>query len=174
MIHDEFLREYQKDTLSVNLNWLKNFQLIEITKINILSLAQKIYDPIRIISPVLSSLKHRYKPYGKMNPLGIGAINKTFLTWYNELFILKEISVSRWIHTGSEKRKAVSIHTFCDASSQAYVFVQIQTPSFPEVYLLASKSRIAPVIQITIPRLELIVSTVRSRLCTTSVIDGRI
>ncbi len=95
-----------------------------------------------------------------------------FLSWYKELVFLKEISIPRWFSYDVDKE--FSVHTFCDASLQAYsatVFIRMQTTTDVQVHLLASKARVTPVKNVTIPRLELIAATVGARLCT-SVLNG--
>lgn len=72
-------------------------------------------------------------------------------------------TIPRWI----DMKSAVAIHGFADASELAYgavVYVQCKTELGMKMYMLASKSRIAPVKTLTIPRLELCAGVLLSKL----------
>lgn len=76
---------------------------------------------------------------------------------------LQQLKIPRWINMKS----AVPIHGFADASELAYgavVYVQCKTELGMKMYMLASKSRIAPVKTLTIPRLELCAGVLLSKL----------
>ncbi|XP_055714258.1 uncharacterized protein LOC129808506 [Phlebotomus papatasi] len=70
---------------------------------------------------------------------------------------IKDVSIPRWISCFQSPDR-VELHTFCDASTRAYgVAVYIVTGSGDEscARLLLAKSRVAPLSQLTIPKLEL-------------------
>ncbi|XP_011705757.1 PREDICTED: uncharacterized protein LOC105460953 [Wasmannia auropunctata] len=61
----------------------------------------------------------------------------------------------------------LTLHTFCDASQSAYavvIFIRIERHTGVEVQFVQAKSRVAPVKNITIPRLELLAATIATRL----------
>lgn len=165
------------DTLTLNLEWMDNFVVGQVTKRIILSVAQKIFDPIGIASPVLLIPRlwlQKLWRNGILWDTETDAGTRTeFLTWYQHLSLLKNLKVPRWFFHVRDNSK-VSIHTFCDASGLAYgavVFIRIQNKHEVKVCLLAAKARVAPIKAVTIPRLELIAAVVGARLCK-SVRDG--
>ncbi|GBN33179.1 hypothetical protein AVEN_98701-1 [Araneus ventricosus] len=87
-------------------------------------------------------------------------LKKEFLKWLLELKILEEIHFSRWINVTSENLKHCTIHTFCDASKEAYaaaVYLILQEEEgYVKMSLLAAKSGIAPLRCGTVPRMELL------------------
>ncbi|XP_043862640.1 uncharacterized protein LOC122756616 [Drosophila santomea] len=69
---------------------------------------------------------------------------------------LKEIRIPRWVRFHPAAK--LQYHAFCDASQDAYgaaIFVRIETKEGCCTHLLTSKTRVAPVRSISIPRLEL-------------------
>ncbi|GBN14031.1 hypothetical protein AVEN_249371-1 [Araneus ventricosus] len=78
-----------------------------------------------------------------------------------------------WINVTEENLKHCTIHTFCDASKEAYavvVFLILEECSI-KLPLLVAKSRIAPLSGGTIPCMELLAALVGARL-TNSVIEA--
>lgn len=76
------------------------------------------------------------------------------------------IRIPRWLKTDSLEQ--VQIHGFSDASKKAYgavIYVRTIEPSGKvHTNLLIAKSRIAPLDEVTIPRLELMAADLLSRL----------
>ena len=80
-----------------------------------------------------------------------------FSNFQADIRSLGHLSIPRWIATRSSAR--VEIHGFCDASENAYdACVYARTTELlgdTKVCLLCSKSRVAPLKCISLPRLEL-------------------
>uniref|UniRef100_A0ABD2W5E6 Reverse transcriptase domain-containing protein n=1 Tax=Trichogramma kaykai TaxID=54128 RepID=A0ABD2W5E6_9HYME len=160
----------QKDTLRLNRRIFSFDVPHSLTKRNILSLANKIFDPIRVTTPV-SLLPKRMlqdlwaEKYGWDTELDY--VKKTeFTSWVNELHFLKELELTRYIGEGE-----LTIHAFGDASASAYsaaIFARVENEKGVSVQLLNAKSRIAPKTN-TIPRLELMAATIEARLANTVV-----
>ncbi|KAJ8968554.1 hypothetical protein NQ317_001752 [Molorchus minor] len=94
-------------------------------------------------------------------------IETAFKRWASDLPYLLKIRIPRWISMGGPDIQDITIHTFCDASQKAYaavVFCRIVKDDQVSVYLLAAKSRVAPLRRLTIPRLELMGATIGVRL----------
>ncbi|GBM45477.1 hypothetical protein AVEN_210214-1 [Araneus ventricosus] len=80
----------------------------------------------------------------------------------------------KWINVAAENLKHCTIHTFCDASEEAYgpvAFLRLKEESSVKLSLFAVKSRISPLRGGTIPRMELLAGLVGARL-TNSVIEA--
>ncbi|GBL99651.1 hypothetical protein AVEN_68896-1 [Araneus ventricosus] len=92
--------------------------------------------------------------------------NTEWQSFLNSLKFLNLINVPRWIL--SEQSISVELHGFADASELAYgavIYVKsINSYGGSEVKLLISKSRVAPLKFVTIPRLELCAAVLLSKL----------
>ncbi|GFV98841.1 uncharacterized protein TNCV_2913581 [Trichonephila clavipes] len=89
-------------------------------------------------------------------------VNK-FMKWSNEMYLLKEVTVPRYIAINETSE----LHIFVDASKSSYgacVFVRTVVENDAKVTLLCSKARVAPLKSLTIPRLELMSCCLGARL----------
>ena len=81
---------------------------------------------------------------------------------------VKPLTLPRCYYAGTEGEVIASeLHGFCDASAKAYgavVFLRIVTTCASYVRFVSSKTRVAPLSEQTIPRLELLSAVVLSRL----------
>ena len=79
--------------------------------------------------------------------------------WINDLKIVKDFRLSRCHQNINFQTNSAELHIFCDASSKAYAAVAywrfIQMNGSFHVSIIMSKSRVAPLKVMTIPRLEL-------------------
>jgi hypothetical protein len=94
-------------------------------------------------------------------------VKSDFLTWLQELPLLEEVKISCWLRGVEERVVNCSLHTFCDTSKAAYaaaVFVRLEYNTCVQVKLVQARSRVSPLKQLTIPRLELLAATVGARL----------
>lgn len=128
-----------------------------ITKRNILSDVAKIFDPLGWISPcvikakiLIQTLWHEKCDWDQPLP------SQYEDTWREIREGLQSISnnikISRWLHTITES--SIEIHGFSDASQKAYsAAIYLKTGN--HVNLLFAKTRVAPLKQVSLPRLEL-------------------
>ncbi|GFS83096.1 pro-Pol polyprotein [Trichonephila clavipes] len=90
----------------------------------------------------------------------LSVIREKFEQWCSEASILCELQIPRYAQQcDSVNCPECEIHTFSDASIKAYgavSYVRLRTFDKISVHLLASKSRVAPLKVLTLPRLELI------------------
>lgn len=132
-----------------------------ITKRTILSLIAKLFDPLGLLSPIIIKAKVLIQELwiqkvGWDDPLPIH-INNKWINFVTELTDVNNINIPRWI--GSSPNHNLQIHGFCDASQQAYaasVYLR-STNEKKEIttILILSKTKVAPLKRLTIPRLEL-------------------
>jgi hypothetical protein len=143
----------------------------KITKRVILSQAQKIFDPIGILSPALLIPKLTIQRMWEKKVGWDEELNKEdsrdFLEWRAEVADLECIRIPRCVNGEPELRKNFQLHTYCDASKYAYaavVFLRVEEGDEVSVQLLQAKTRVAPLKSTTIPRLELLGCTIAARL----------
>lgn len=165
------LWDSKQDTLQVNVDTLKPLPS-KITKRCILSVAQTVFDPIGFTSPVMLKPKLILRELWNSN-LGwdecVGdEVSYRFLDWMDQLRFLDDAKIPRWVLNTTDTGKGKwSVHTFCDASELAYataVFLRVETEKGVSVQLIQAKTRVAPVKNMTIPRLELLAALIGTRL----------
>ncbi|KAJ8909413.1 hypothetical protein NQ315_017032 [Exocentrus adspersus] len=162
------------DTLSISEECLKNNPKLDnslMTKRIILSMAQRVFDVIGFTCPATLVPKLLLQKAWEKNlrwdePAG-EEIAKPFREWLELLPCLLKIEVPRWINTGASDGQHIELHTFCDASKNAFaavVFLRVSQNDHVKVHILAAKTRVAPVRKLTIPRLELLAAVIGARL----------
>ncbi|XP_043063103.1 uncharacterized protein LOC122319617 [Drosophila yakuba] len=130
------------------------------TKREVLSQIAKLFDPAGWLSPFVVRAKIfmqkiwlRELGWDQPLPRDLATQWREFLEGYPAL---KEIRIPRWVRFHPAAK--LQYHAFCDASQDAYgaaIFVRIETKEGCCTHLLTSKTRVAPVRSISIPRLEL-------------------
>ncbi|KAL0839095.1 hypothetical protein ABMA28_017074 [Loxostege sticticalis] len=133
----------------------------EITKRTVLCDIAKIYDPAGWLAPVVILAK------GMLQKLWIHKIEwddylpdvllQEWLTFRNQLINMPTVELKRWIGFTDNNVK-VELHGFSDASTIAYaavVYCRVITLDGITVTIIEAKTRVAPVKQVSLPRLEL-------------------
>ncbi|GFW41125.1 reverse transcriptase domain-containing protein [Trichonephila clavipes] len=85
-------------------------------------------------------------------------IHAVWSQWWLELPFLSELKIPRKILDSSGDSSEVQIHTFSDTSQKAYgaaAFLRVKHKDRVSVDLVTSKSRVAPLKRLSLPRLEL-------------------
>lgn len=150
----------QKDNFELNLNVNGSNEII--TKRNVLSTIAKTFDPLGWLAPGIILLKVF------MQKLWLAGIDwdedlptdlKNEWNTYLDHFTHSEIiQFPRWLGV-SENINKLELHGFSDASCAAYagvVYLRVWgNDGVVKVYLVMAKSKVAPVKQISLPRLEL-------------------
>ena len=134
------------------------------TKRGILSTLATLFDPLGVISPISVTAKVLLQDLciqkiGWDDPIPKDKI-KVWIDWLDDLEKVQSIRLPRCLYDKSEGEIFnCQIHGFGDASSKAYcavIYLVYQTNKGVESRLLCSKTRVAPLKELTIPRLELL------------------
>ncbi|GFT72511.1 integrase catalytic domain-containing protein [Trichonephila clavipes] len=139
----------------------------KITKRLILSIVNSIFDPIGILKPAMLVPKimlqesWRLKiPWDEVLP---SDIQNEFCKWESSMLLLKNVSLPRYVEINASSE----LHVFVDASKGAYaacIFVRTVSSSEVKLNLMRAKCRVAPLKQLSTPRLELMACCIGSRL----------
>jgi hypothetical protein len=138
------------------------------TKRQILSESSRVFDPLGLISPVtvlfkiiLQKLWLKKCEWDEADP----DISKIWEKLRNSLVHLKMLKVPRLIDI---KSPHIELHGFSDASELAYaavVYSRITTAENEHyITIITSKTKVSPIKQISIPRLELCAAVLLSKL----------
>ncbi|CAH2088129.1 unnamed protein product [Euphydryas editha] len=152
---------------TVNLPQLTN---TPVTKRAVISDIARLFDPLGWLAPSIVLAKIFIQ---KLWLAGIGwdeqlstELLQEWHTYRQELSLLTEVMLPRWLGTNSGDD--LELHGFCDASKAAYSAVvylrMIDVAGKVKVALLVAKTRVAPIKQISIPRLELCGAVLLSKL----------
>ncbi|XP_059225803.1 uncharacterized protein LOC131997935 [Stomoxys calcitrans] len=135
------------------------------TKREVFSEISKIFDPAGWLAPivVLAKILMRHVWLSKVD-WDEKITSKCFQDWKNlldDFSTINSIQIPRWISYAPSFR--IQFHAFCDASENAYaavIYSRVEDESrHVSVNLLTSKSRVAPVKCLSIPKLELLGAT---------------
>ncbi|GFX53081.1 uncharacterized protein TNCV_1655401 [Trichonephila clavipes] len=163
----------QKDYLSLRLTSLLDFlQKRKNTKRFLLMAAGRIFDPLGFASPFTIRFKILFQEIWQRKTDWdeelLPDIREKFEQWCSEASFLCELQIPRYaLQSDSVNCQECEIHTFSDASIKAYgavSYVRLRTFDKISVHLLASKSRVAPLKVLTLPRLELMGALLAARL----------
>lgn len=154
-----------------------------ITKRKILSTLAQCYDPLGFLSLVIVSGKLIIQKLWTLkldwdSPITDRSIVENWKQFIENLHVLKSLKIPRYIFL-SKKIEQIELHGFADASMQAYAscayFRVIYNDSTVSCRLISSKSRVAPLKTVSLPRLELCAMLLLSQLAMKllSVFDGR-
>lgn len=144
------------------------------TKRSVLQSAARIYDPLGFLTPFTIRIKCMFQ---EMWERGLSwdeelppDLTQEWQQWCSELPQLHQLAIPRWYQTDpqQEAEQTLTLHVFCDASERAYsapAYLQGEaSDGEPTMSLVTSKSRVAPLKKMTLPRLELMGAVIGARL----------
>lgn len=159
------------DTLHYNVEHLIDVNSnVFITKRHILSVIVQIYDPLGLLSPFIITGKIIIKCLWRLKTTWDTPVNpeleKSFLNFKQGLSMFSNFDIPRNII--SKDFTLIEIHSFCDASMNAYaacIYLRCKDGynNF-QTHLLCSKTKVAPLKSLTIPKLELCACLLGSQL----------
>lgn len=135
------------------------------TKRRVLAETARLFDPLGWLAPVVVSAKILIQSAWLRQldwdtPLPSADAHRWELL-FKELPLLASLRIKRWLGTGAGNR-TMELHGFADASERGYaaaVYLRVSEDHAPALHLLAAKSKVAPVKQVSLPRLELCAAT---------------
>lgn len=144
------------------------------TKRNFLKKIATLFDPIGLIAPFTIRAKMLLQD---MWTAGLEwddkltePLTNSARAWFGELGDLKQLQIPRCLGEKQETSDTMSLHTFVDASTDAYGAVVYARCTYKDGFsssnIIAAKTRVAPSISTSIPRLELMAAIVGVRLTT--------
>lgn len=162
--------KWQPNTDHYTFEVKNNENCAKITKRMILSKISQLFDPNGYVSPAMIVGKILMQDIcrGKLDwDEAVPAdIRNRWESFWTQLSHLELIKIPRWV--GITSGAKLQLHGFADSSIQAYgcsiVLRAVQPNGCITCHLLASKSRVAPLKTVTIPRLELAAAELLSKL----------
>ena len=137
------------------------------------SLVSTIFDPLGILSPLTIRIKMLLQQIWKLGkkwdetlPTELHSNLQKVLDSY---FAMPDIEIPRWLNSSTNKENNHQLHVFIDASTFALAAVAcIRTQKQDEIFQtsLLGKCKVAPIKQISVPKLELEAAVLGTRLRT--------
>lgn len=142
----------------------------QITKRKIVSCVAELYDPNGYISPVIIIgkilIQELWKAKSEWDEKIPANLEKKWNEFWEQINYLEQFTIDRWLRTGNGA--VIQIHGFSDSSESALgavLFVRTeQSNGKVTCNLLMSKTKVAPLKTISIPRLELSAAELLARL----------
>ncbi|XP_018400802.1 PREDICTED: uncharacterized protein LOC108778188 [Cyphomyrmex costatus] len=145
-------------------------KLRRLTKRQVLSYTSQIFDPLGLIEPVITQakilLQRIWQAKLAWDESLPSQLHTQWTAWYGKISCLNHLRIPRRVLCDNPVR--VELHGFCDASEQAYgacTYIRsTDSNQCHHVRLLCTKSRVAPLKTVSLPRLELYAALLLSRL----------
>ena len=135
----------------------------EFTERNVLKKTATLFDPLGFLSPFVVKAK-LFMQQAWVDALEWDEVlpseqREQWKTWFGELPLLEEIKIPCCLKDTSREENSISLHTFSDTSKKACAAAVYSRHKFKDgsvtTHLITSKTRLAPLKTVSIPRLEL-------------------
>ena len=155
---------------------VKIAQALSATKRNVLKVAASVYDPLGILSPMVVKMKVLLQEACRLQyawdiPLP-DEVARIWRKWIDDLEKIKSIVIPRsYFYRIEVEIVSHALHGFADASLIGYCYVvylvyrTVANMYFSE--LVCSKSKVNPVVKLTLPKLELLAALILAQLMNT-------
>jgi ribonuclease HI len=137
------------------------------TKREVVKHASSFFDPLGISSPVHVKAKIFIQNLWTMNLHWDEQLNETLVTEWNEICTdmdkTRSTAIKPWYLSTDKQSTEYELHVFADASMKAYgavAYLKCEN----ETSFIISKSRVKPLKDITLPRLELLAAVIATQL----------
>ena len=155
--------EWNTTSDTFHLNVSKPTVVTAITKRNIVSDVAKVFDALGLFSPVTIKMKILLQRLWEVkidwDDLVPESLLKVWMQWRMELPILTTMPIPRCYSPVGFSPSSTQLHGFSDASEEAYAGViylrLVDSAGTVHTALVTSKTRVAPIKRLSIPRLEL-------------------
>lgn len=144
--------------------------LNENTKTSVASLLAKIYDPLGLASPFVMRARHilkctHIKKLGWKDQLPVD-LKTLWSEWVAQIPDLDRFVIPRFIPVTQQ----TELHVFADASNEGYGYAAYLRNSNATLgyytHLLIGRSRVAPIKELTVPKLELVAAELAAKAAT--------
>ncbi|KAK3739937.1 hypothetical protein QZH41_015978, partial [Actinostola sp. cb2023] len=162
----------QTDSFRFSVNSHKS---TDVTKRSVLSMVSTVFDPLGVLTPFLLPAKCLIqtlwqKGKGWDEPLHPDD-ERIWKDWQDDLYKLQNFELPRCFCKDTYPKASVQLHVFADASEKGFGAVCYLRYALPEDRIKASfvmsRNRVAPLKQLSIPRLELQAAVLAVRLSNT-------
>ena len=140
----------------------------------ILSLISRVFDPLGFLCPFVITLKCIFQNVWRLcldwNEIVPEEVRDKVVTWMDGLRLLREWKIPRQYFSEGALKEAThcQLHAFGDASARAYgacVYMRVLFPGHSWCSsLVYAKGKVAPLKEVTLPRLELMAALLCARL----------
>ena len=156
------------DTLALTNKTTLNTHQQLITKREVLQQSSKIFDPLGIIAPITIRAKIFLQRLWQESIDWNEPLNESLVAdWQKIVNDLQEAfmttNIPRRYHLNSNSEDVPQLHCFVDSSIKAYGAITYLKRE-PEISFVMAKTRVAPIKQLTLPKLELMAALIGSRL----------
>ncbi|XP_055714978.1 uncharacterized protein LOC129809187 [Phlebotomus papatasi] len=141
------------------------------TKREMLRVIMSVFDPLGFLGTYMVRSKIMMQEVWKQEISWDDEIKENlhaqWLDWINFLPQISEVKIPRCFSVFIPEAISIQLHTFCDASQEAFAavtYLRVEYPNGIDVTFVCAKNRVAPLKPISIPRLELQGALMASRL----------
>lgn len=141
------------------------------TKRQYLKLLMSLYDPLGFLMPFIIKGRIINQGIWRANigwddPLPDEIYNQ-YLHWLQQMEDIRQVEIPRCYSTNIPVASKIELHTFCDASEDAFAavsYLRIETPNDVDTAFIMAKAKVAPLKVQSIPRSELQAALLASRM----------